>query len=166
MTPAILCLSSYFKGAAFLQDRIRNPHLPDVVHRRRVRARPPTTPDTSPDARPATAPRPPRPGSQPPRVTDGSSGVSAGAPAGTSAGTRRAAAHSEAARARIRREAQVTGRLGDHPHIVTVYGVDHRGHGRSSGTRALITDFDRVGRNDPCPCGSGKKYKHCHGKLT
>ncbi len=22
-----------------------------------------------------------------------------------------------------------------------------------------------VGRNDPCPCGSGKKYKHCHGKL-
>ena len=22
---------------------------------------------------------------------------------------------------------------------------------------------DRVGRNDPCPCGSGKKYKHCHG---
>lgn len=24
----------------------------------------------------------------------------------------------------------------------------------------------RVGRNDPCPCGSGKKYKHCHGRLT
>ncbi|VAY87717.1 preprotein translocase subunit, ATPase [mine drainage metagenome] len=23
----------------------------------------------------------------------------------------------------------------------------------------------RVGRNDPCPCGSGKKYKHCHGRL-
>lgn len=23
---------------------------------------------------------------------------------------------------------------------------------------------DRVGRNDPCPCGSGKKYKKCHGK--
>ena len=23
----------------------------------------------------------------------------------------------------------------------------------------------RAGRNDPCPCGSGKKYKHCHGKL-
>ena len=21
------------------------------------------------------------------------------------------------------------------------------------------------GRNDPCPCGSGKKYKHCHGKV-
>ncbi len=23
----------------------------------------------------------------------------------------------------------------------------------------------KVGRNDPCPCGSGKKYKNCHGKL-
>lgn len=24
----------------------------------------------------------------------------------------------------------------------------------------------KVGRNDPCPCGSGKKYKHCHGKVA
>ena len=23
----------------------------------------------------------------------------------------------------------------------------------------------KVGRNEPCPCGSGKKYKHCHGRL-
>ena len=23
---------------------------------------------------------------------------------------------------------------------------------------------DKVGRNDPCPCGSGKKYKKCHGQ--
>ena len=27
-------------------------------------------------------------------------------------------------------------------------------------------DFSTVGRNDDCPCGSGKKYKHCHGKLS
>lgn len=27
-------------------------------------------------------------------------------------------------------------------------------------------DGPRVGRNDPCPCGSGKKYKHCHGQLS
>ena len=26
--------------------------------------------------------------------------------------------------------------------------------------------FAQVGRNDPCPCGSGKKYKQCHGKLS
>jgi preprotein translocase subunit SecA len=25
-------------------------------------------------------------------------------------------------------------------------------------------DGTKVGRNDPCPCGSGKKYKKCHGK--
>jgi preprotein translocase subunit SecA len=24
----------------------------------------------------------------------------------------------------------------------------------------------KVGRNEPCPCGSGRKYKHCHGKLA
>jgi preprotein translocase subunit SecA len=24
----------------------------------------------------------------------------------------------------------------------------------------------KVGRNDPCPCGSGKKFKHCHGQLS
>ena len=27
-------------------------------------------------------------------------------------------------------------------------------------------EFQRIGRNDPCPCGSGKKYKHCHGQLA
>ena len=28
------------------------------------------------------------------------------------------------------------------------------------------TEVARVGRNDPCPCGSGKKYKQCHGRLA
>jgi preprotein translocase subunit SecA len=27
-------------------------------------------------------------------------------------------------------------------------------------------DFPKVGRNDICPCGSDKKYKHCHGKIS
>ena len=30
----------------------------------------------------------------------------------------------------------------------------------------LVAEVPRVGRNDPCPCGSGKKYKLCHGKLA
>jgi preprotein translocase subunit SecA len=30
----------------------------------------------------------------------------------------------------------------------------------------FVRGGDKVGRNDPCPCGSGKKYKQCHGKLT
>jgi preprotein translocase subunit SecA len=25
---------------------------------------------------------------------------------------------------------------------------------------------NKVGRNDPCPCGSGKKFKHCHGAIS
>jgi preprotein translocase subunit SecA len=30
----------------------------------------------------------------------------------------------------------------------------------------FVRQMGKVGRNDPCPCGSGKKYKHCHGKLS
>ena len=28
------------------------------------------------------------------------------------------------------------------------------------------SSWGRVGRNEPCPCGSGKKYKHCHGQYA
>jgi preprotein translocase subunit SecA len=31
---------------------------------------------------------------------------------------------------------------------------------------AAVATLPKVGRNDPCPCGSGKKYKACHGKLA
>jgi preprotein translocase subunit SecA len=30
----------------------------------------------------------------------------------------------------------------------------------------VVRDGRKVGRNEPCPCGSGKKYKHCHGQLA
>ena len=30
----------------------------------------------------------------------------------------------------------------------------------------VVNAGQKVGRNDPCPCGSGKKYKHCHGRLN
>jgi preprotein translocase subunit SecA len=30
----------------------------------------------------------------------------------------------------------------------------------------FVREGQKIGRNDPCPCGSGKKYKHCHGRLT
>jgi preprotein translocase subunit SecA len=33
-------------------------------------------------------------------------------------------------------------------------------------TLALADQVPKVGRNDPCPCGSGKKYKACHGRLA
>jgi preprotein translocase subunit SecA len=40
----------------------------------------------------------------------------------------------------------------------------------ADGTATKVQPFTRsgekIGRNDPCPCGSGKKYKHCHGRLS
>lgn len=40
---------------------------------------------------------------------------------------------------------------------ITIEGED--------GKQIPIQAGDKVGRNDPCPCGSGNKFKHCHGKL-
>jgi SEC-C motif-containing protein len=31
--------------------------------------------------------------------------------------------------------------------------------------KTIVRSAPKIGRNDPCPCGSGKKYKHCHGKI-
>ncbi|MDH3213483.1 MAG: SEC-C metal-binding domain-containing protein [Myxococcales bacterium] len=35
--------------------------------------------------------------------------------------------------------------------------------GSDSPPRPVQRSVPKVGRNDPCPCGSGKKYKKCHG---
>jgi preprotein translocase subunit SecA len=37
---------------------------------------------------------------------------------------------------------------------------------QAAASQAAGENLPRVGRNDPCPCGSGKKYKLCHGKLA
>ena len=39
-------------------------------------------------------------------------------------------------------------------------------HPADAGQPARKSKQQKVGRNDPCPCGSGKKYKHCHGAAT
>jgi len=36
----------------------------------------------------------------------------------------------------------------------------------ATAAQTFVRQGQKVGRNDPCPCGSGKKYKHCHGRLT
>jgi preprotein translocase subunit SecA len=41
-------------------------------------------------------------------------------------------------------------------------GVGSQGNAKPKTAAAVAGK--KVGRNDPCPCGSGKKYKHCHGK--
>ena len=35
---------------------------------------------------------------------------------------------------------------------------------KQGGKIDFTEQFSKVGRNEPCPCGSGKKYKNCHGK--
>ena len=43
--------------------------------------------------------------------------------------------------------------------------VEHRGNSEVSATPVTVRrEEEKVGRNEPCPCGSGKKYKKCHGK--
>ena len=41
--------------------------------------------------------------------------------------------------------------------------AEQRGGGLAVVEQRVVAEEDRVGRNDPCPCGSGKKYKKCHG---
>ena len=39
------------------------------------------------------------------------------------------------------------------------------GAGQKSKPQTFRREQPKVGRNEPCPCGSGKKYKQCHGKA-
>ncbi|MEO6973854.1 MAG: preprotein translocase subunit SecA [Rhodoferax sp.] len=48
----------------------------------------------------------------------------------------------------------------------TVKGQHRRPTAAAAAAAVAGAALSRVGRNDPCPCGSGKKYKHCHGKLA
>lgn len=36
--------------------------------------------------------------------------------------------------------------------------------GQHQQAQPVVNNGPKIGRNDPCPCGSGKKYKNCHGK--
>jgi preprotein translocase subunit SecA len=42
--------------------------------------------------------------------------------------------------------------------------MSHGGETRDPAAAPVKREGDKVGRNDPCPCGSGRKYKRCHGK--
>ena len=40
-----------------------------------------------------------------------------------------------------------------------------RDDGSARGKKQPVVVGEKVGRNEPCPCGSGKKYKKCHGAI-
>ncbi|CAG8998684.1 MAG: Protein translocase subunit SecA [Candidatus Celerinatantimonas neptuna] len=44
--------------------------------------------------------------------------------------------------------------------------LDESDDSGSQKVQQFIREGAKIGRNDPCPCGSGKKYKHCHGRLS
>jgi preprotein translocase subunit SecA len=48
----------------------------------------------------------------------------------------------------------------------TPKNFEHESASEPERPKAAVRQGPKVGRNDPCPCGSGKKYKQCHGKLN
>jgi preprotein translocase subunit SecA len=53
-----------------------------------------------------------------------------------------------------------------HPNVENAFADEEEVVDASFDNATYEREGDKVGRNDPCPCGSGKKYKHCHGKLN
>jgi preprotein translocase subunit SecA len=43
--------------------------------------------------------------------------------------------------------------------------AEERAKAQAAAQQPFVRAGEKVGRNDPCPCGSGKKYKQCHGRL-
>jgi preprotein translocase subunit SecA len=43
---------------------------------------------------------------------------------------------------------------------------DEGGEAAPAQAAPFVREEPKTGRNEPCPCGSGKKYKYCHGKLN
>ncbi len=44
--------------------------------------------------------------------------------------------------------------------------ADHSEESGDDSQQPMVREERKVGRNEPCPCGSGKKYKQCHGKIN
>jgi preprotein translocase subunit SecA len=73
----------------------------------------------------------------------------------------------------VRSEEQIEEAEQKHPQVENVQ-YHHADYDEALGTadetpkpqQPIERAMPKVGRNDPCPCGSGKKYKHCHGKLN
>src|SRR5690606_41820506 len=55
---------------------------------------------------------------------------------------------------------------GDGPAEDVALALQQRPETEEAAAPQPIRRGQKIGRNDPCPCGSGKKYKHCHGKLN
>ncbi|AUV11197.1 MULTISPECIES: preprotein translocase subunit SecA [Aeromonas] len=70
----------------------------------------------------------------------------------------------EAMEEQQRQQAEATPRT--YTHATAENQLADEDTGGAEGHTTFVRDEQKIGRNDPCPCGSGKKYKHCHGQLT
>ncbi|WP_339179430.1 preprotein translocase subunit SecA [Oceanobacillus sp. FSL W7-1293] len=61
-------------------------------------------------------------------------------------------------------KAQIQDNLQRQEVVKNTQAVSGGGDGQKKKSRKPVVKNNTVGRNDPCPCGSGKKYKNCHGK--
>lgn len=59
----------------------------------------------------------------------------------------------------IKRESAFDGGVEEKSSANAMEGINHN----DRINHANVKMPKKIGRNDPCPCGSGKKYKHCHG---
>ncbi len=69
----------------------------------------------------------------------------------------------------IQQAAQDIEARAEHISNVTYSAPDETGQAKTqpaADLTSLANEWGQVGRNDPCPCGSGKKFKQCHGKLA
>jgi len=54
----------------------------------------------------------------------------------------------------------------DYEEALAMADAEQAAAGDGAGAQPFVRAGEKVGRNDPCPCGSGKKYKQCHGRLA
>ena len=54
----------------------------------------------------------------------------------------------------------------EHANAQTPQDSQSQDNSVADGAQPYVREMPKVGRNEPCPCGSGKKYKRCHGKLS
>jgi preprotein translocase subunit SecA len=64
-----------------------------------------------------------------------------------------------------RAQAEAAARMAQANHAVSENILDD-GEEAPAASQTVVNEEKKVGRNDPCPCGSGKKYKQCHGKIS
>lgn len=67
---------------------------------------------------------------------------------------------------RAQAEAQAKAASYQHDSAAAMGSDDQAEVADEEAAQPFVRDGQKVGRNDACPCGSGKKYKHCHGKLS